>query len=479
MKLPPSIARRSWKTPAAHFALLFSCALFSPNFAADSPSPAPAAAADATAPTDSAVYVKAQQASPGPLVGDDLKKRILQLWSDEPAYVRFFNDKTHAKKAAKIQSMVTPVPPLVTAIPGKENVTVSVSLIVDETGGVEAARVLESSDPRYNQSAIDAVLQWRFFPAEGEHGFMKSFFVVPITFAGERAEDLAIRLAVLRPQRVLQSGIDLRPRQTPPPPPTWEWSFGIQLQGPGAADVKAGRIIINHATDDTGADLQSAQEPTFYHPAVGSISTDDLVRTPFPPLNFSVAGVTPTAKKILSVEGVIELVIPRLDPTGAKAVIENVSTKIGSPVVSDALSAAGVTLVMYDKVTCDRYLADKGAAGGPEDYDSGDLFGVRPAWMPAARVKSEVSERDLAIGISDPQGKLIGLEFQTADGKPLRYDHNGWYHSSKDSGKRFDVYNLGPKIPADVKLVCWLITPRSLFKIPLKLAELPLPASGH
>jgi TonB family protein len=472
MKLPLWLARRpsraTGRHPISSLILLFCSALLFSRLAADSPPPAPAGDAGIHAPTDSAAYVKAQQSSPGHLVGNDLINRILQLWSDEPAYVRFFNDKTHAKKAARVQSTVAPVPPLVPAIPGKENVTVAVSFIVDETGGVEAARVLESSDPRFNQPAIDAVLQWRFFPAEGEQGFMKSSFVVPIKFAGQQAEDLAIRLADSRPSRVVNSGIDLRPQQTPPPPPTLEWAFDVQLQGPGAADVKAGRIIISHATDDTGAELQSAQKPTFYHPAVGSISSDDLVRTPFPPLNFSVGGVNPTAKKILAVEGVIELVIPRLDPTGAKAVIENVPAKIGSPVTSDALSAAGITLVMYDKLTCDRYRADKNAAGGPKDYDSGDLFGVRPSWMPAPRSNLKVSERDLAIGISDPQGKLIGLEFQTADGKPLRYDHNGWYHSADTDPptKRFDVYNLG-NIPADAKLVCWLITPRSLFKMPL------------
>ena len=478
----PALGRQFGFRSPGNILLLCGCALFSPGLSADSPPSALPAAASSTAPTDSAAYVKAQQAAPARLAGDDLKKRIFLLWADEPAYVRLYNDKTHAKKAAKIQSMVPPVPPLVTAIPGKEDVTVSVSFIVDETGGVEAARVLESDDPRYNQSAIDAVLQWRFFPAEGEQGFMKSFFLVPIAFKGERAEDLAIRLAVGRPSRVLGGAIGFGPAQSPPPPPTWTWSFGVQLQGPGAADVKAGRIILNHATDDTGAELPSAQNPTFYHPAVGSISSDDLVRTPFPPLNFSVTGANPAAKKILAVEGMVELVIPRLDPAGAKAVIENVPAKIGSPVASDALWAAGVTLVIYDKVACDRYLADKNAAGGPRDYDSGDLFGPRPAWAPPRIGPAPaMTETDLAIGISDPQGKLIGFEFQTADGRPLRYDHNGWYHSADTDPpkKRLDVYRLESKVPADAQLVCWLITPRSLFKMPLKLAELPLPDSGH
>jgi len=451
MKLPRSIVRRP--TSAARrrlphsLALLVSCVLLTTRLAAGS--------------------------------GEDTKKKLNELWSDTPAYLRLLNDPGHAKKPARIQSTVLPVPPLVTAIPGKPKITVMVSFIVDETGGVEAARVLESDDPRHNQSALDAVLQWRFFPAEGEKGFVKSTFIVPIEFKGERAEDIAIHLQVSGPQRIMSSGFNLRPPSEPRPPPTSDWGFAVQLQGPGAKDVKAGRIIIAHAVDDRGAELHSTLNPIFYHPGVGSVSAEDMVRAPFPPLQFSVGGVSPDAKKIMAVEGTIELVIPRLDPTGAKAVIESFPAKIGSPVKSDALAAAGVTLILYDKATCDRYLADKTALGGPAEYDGGDLFGVRPKWMPPRRSKLEVSANDLAVGISDPKGNLISLEFQTADGKAMRYDHNGWYHSGQEPGKRFDVYTLGSRLPADGKLVCWLVTDRSLFKIPLKIAELPLPDPAH
>jgi len=465
MKLLHRLPRRP---PGATVPLL-TCAAFAISFAADAPPP-----------TDGEAYVKDGHQSAGHPVGGDQRQKILELWSDTPAYAALFKDPAHAKKPAKIQSTVAPVPPLVAATPGKANATVTVSFIVDEAGGVEAARVLESEDPRYNQSAIDAVRQWRFFPAEGAKGFVKSYFVVPIVFQGAPAEELAIRLAVGRPSRVLHSGIDLRPQPTPPPPLTHEWTFDVQLQGPGAKDVKAGRITITHAMDDTGSMLTSTQVPTYYHPAVGSISADDLVRTPLPPLNITVAGADPAAKTILAVEGLVELVIPRLDPAGANAVIENLPAHIGSALKSETLAAAGVTIVLYDKATCDRYLADKAALGGPRDFDSGNLFGNQPAWMPAPRSNGGVTESDLAIGISDPQGKLIGFEFQTVDGKPLTYDHNGWYHSADTDPpkKRFDVYRLGPHIPTNAKLVCWLITPRSLFKMPLKLAELPLPGSG-
>jgi len=83
---------------------------------------------------------------------------------------------------------------------------------------------------------------------------------------------------------------------------------------------------------------------------------------------------------------------------------------------------------------------------------------------------------DIAVGIEDPQGKLVGLEFQTAGGQPLYYDHNGFYHSSENGdgrGKRFDIYHL--KLPKDAKLVCWLLTSKSLISVPFKLTHLALP----
>src|ERR1019366_2358146 len=217
---------------------------------------------------------------------------------------------------------------------------------------------------------------------------MKSSFVVPVNFKGERAEDMAINLAVHPPSFSVRSGpMIILPGQPviPESQRTREANVRIDLQGPGAADVKAGRIFIAHATDDFGAELHSSGQPTFYHPAVGSISAEDFIRTPVTALGFSVGGIPHAAKMIEAVNGEIELVIPRLDPAGATAVIENVSTKIGSPVQSPALNAAGVTIVVYDKPTCDRYLADKGAAGGPQEYDVGPLFGPRQPWYQPIR----------------------------------------------------------------------------------------------
>ena len=83
MKLPLSIVRRPWITSSTRFGLLFGGAVFSAGLAADSPAPA----ANTIVPTEDAAYVKAGQTSPGHVASDGQKKRIIQLWSDTPAYV--------------------------------------------------------------------------------------------------------------------------------------------------------------------------------------------------------------------------------------------------------------------------------------------------------------------------------------------------------------------------------------------------------
>jgi hypothetical protein len=87
------------------------------------------------------------------------------------------------------------------------------------------------------------------------------------------------------------------------------------------------------------------------------------------------------------------------------------------------------------------------------------------------------------VGISDPHGHLLGVEFRTKDGRPLRYNHNGNYHSSGMPGKperRFDVYDPGVPLPPDAQLVCWVATSRALVTVPFHFTDvslLPAPKS--
>lgn len=60
---------------------------------------------------------------------------------------------------------------------------VSVSIVVNEKGEVQDAKVEKSSNPGFDQAAIDAVSKWKFKPAKkaGEPVAVK--VVVPVKFA--------------------------------------------------------------------------------------------------------------------------------------------------------------------------------------------------------------------------------------------------------------------------------------------------------
>jgi TonB family protein len=397
-------------------------------------------------------------------------QRMVALWSDIPAYHEILTSKSSGprKNAALISSFV-PTPPF--PLPPGKSVSVNVSLAISPTGKVEAARVLDSTDPRFNQAAVDAALRWLFHPAFGEAGPRLSFVVAPMVFVGNADAQpvpppihIGIALAPLT-----QSNIR-NPREP-------QGSFYFTNEN--AKFVRAARVVITRAEDDAGQSLPFSSRGNFYVTAVGSVSSNDYIRNAPPSLSFSLGEPAATATKVRLLEGVIEFVIPDRDPN-ATVSIEKVATTLGSPIQSAALAAQGITLVLFDQKAADRFIASQPTLpGGPADYDSGPLFRAPSQTPPTANpsalyTKEKLSTGDLAVGIDDPQGHLVGLEFQTADGQPLHYNHNGWYHSSNSTGKRLDVYAV--TLPPDAKMICWLVTERSLQKSAFIFTDIPLPA---
>ena len=389
---------------------------------------------------------------------------VSQLWSDHPEYIAELRRQNSLTKPPRFVSNAPPIFPSQFQI--TQPVTVMVSFAIGVNGGVEEARVLQSSDSRFDQAALAAVLLWKFLPAENAGGPVRSIIQVPVVFQPPGSPGL-------RP-----IGMNFTPLTYQRGDQAHALSGSIQLTGAGSTDVKAGRVIITAAQDDTGKDLRQINQPSFYHPSVGRSSDAVLSGVETPWLNFSLSTPASEARTIAVLEGVVELVIPAADPA-ATARFEALPQKIAAPLISPLFRQAGVTVVLFDKATCDRYRAagPGGAAGGPADYDVGPFFGAQPPGVPDAVFrKFAMEESDWAIGIDDPQGRLINLEFETVEGGPLIYNHNGQYHSGGFPGKRFAIYHFNAKLPDSAILVCWLITPQSLIKTPFKLANLPLPS---
>lgn len=297
-------------------------------------------------------------------VQPSIQQRLKELWSDNPEYAAAYAQSAFTKKPEPV-TQAPPVPPLF--LTPEMKVSTGVAFIVDESGTVIAARVLESTDPRFNQAAIDSVLKWTYTPAENNGQPVKSFLYIQVNFNGRPPqEQLAIRFQVNAPR------YDIRGRDIYVP---------IQITGPGSSHVRGARFRLIRASDDTGAELTSALAPSFFRAAVGSSSPEDYVRTSVPSLSIALSNLAPDAKFIRSLEGAVEFVFPLADP-GSTVRLHGIIDQLGSPLQTPALKEAGISLIVYDRENAEKGQVLPDGSGGPQDFDTGPLFGKMPPGLP-------------------------------------------------------------------------------------------------
>lgn len=117
--------------------------------------------------------------------GTELKNRLLRLWVDRPECIQILT-RDHAPET--LPRLISSIPPSYPTVPFLANVKarVVVTFVVSDSGKVEEARVYESSDSRFDESALDAVRQWRFLPAIMSGRPTKEIITIPMEFGGRR-----------------------------------------------------------------------------------------------------------------------------------------------------------------------------------------------------------------------------------------------------------------------------------------------------
>ena len=80
----------------------------------------------------------------------------------------------------------------------------------------------------------------------------------------------------------------------------------------------------------------------------------------------------------------------------------------------------------------------------------------------------EVSENSVILNVTDPDSKVVDVEFTDASGGPLRSG------SSMKTGD-IRVFEFEKPMPRDAKLTVYLATPKALWKASFKLQDIALP----
>jgi TonB family protein len=104
----------------------------------------------------------------------------IRLWHDQPQYAALVDAPPPLKRMRMI-SASAPTYPLGLRL-AHINARVIVSFVVGADGRVEDARVLESSDSRFNDSALEAMRRFTFIPAEGVSGPTREIAMQPLNF---------------------------------------------------------------------------------------------------------------------------------------------------------------------------------------------------------------------------------------------------------------------------------------------------------
>ena len=381
---------------------------------------------------------------------------LVAQWADLPDYAHLLNGDLKYRVPPRLVSGEPPDAPDFLAT-GK-TATVQVVVAIDERGAVAAARVARSDDRRLDAATVAAIQTWKFSPAEDAIGPVKALIRLPLQFEGPPRDEqnaLAINLGPFAYD-------DARK----------EISAPILLTGPAVTDVKAARTRVASAVDDTGAEL-CLDSPLLNFPL--PIASNAKRTSTLPAFGVSLRPPATGATKLRELNGTLEVVIPSLDPE-AVVQIDQLPAKLGQTVSSPALAAAGITIIVMDRRGSVRALTDPDDASGARAFLTNVTGKSLTVWKNPAGI-SRMNDRDIALAIHDPHGRLAGVEFQTMYGSTLAYNRNGWSHYSIAAGKRFSIYRLNAKLSDEIKLMCWLVTPKSLASYPLHVANVPLPAA--
>jgi hypothetical protein len=249
-------------------------------------------------------------------------------------------------------------------------------------------------------------------------------------------------------------------------------SVGIVLKGSGLADVKAVRVKVKSAKDDTGTVL--------YKPEKDEKPKDfeeyEANRQPGPELRL----LSPSRDaSTVDVAGEVELFIPARDPN-TKQRFEAFLGGLDKPIASTALKSAKVEITPLsageyktrqekNRPTKEQIVAE-GKKHGASDAEIQQALSLMEA---IGSLSGEApSENSVLLETKDPEGRIIAIDIVRPDGAELQAPSRG---STGGRELKMVKIDLSEKPPADAALVVTLRTAKSLVTVPLDLRGVALP----
>jgi hypothetical protein len=233
----------------------------------------------------------------------------------------------------------------------------------------------------------------------------------------------------------------------------------LKLLGDDAASVRGIRTAVRTAVDDTGRNLLSGEKKGGDFEAVDAGGQAEVT--------LKLKNPARKATVIKEIAGDLELFMPDQDP-GAAVVVEGILKTGASPLDSQALKEAGVSVTVLTKKDYEalRKAEEKKAK------EQAEKQGLEEAAMKMLEglfgSLFQVGENDLVLKVDDPSAKVIQIEAADAGGARI----NSYGRMKSDD---LVILNYGEPLPPDARLRIFLKTEKSVVSVPLKLTDVVLP----
>ena len=253
----------------------------------------------------------------------------------------------------------------------------------------------------------------------------------------------------------------------------------LKISGDALTGAKGIRISVSKALDDTGKNLIKEEKQGKRFEEIDANSQGETK------IEIELKSPERRAMTVQEVAGNVEIYAPAKDPRSIVAVPAFMKI-VGKPIVSPALKAAGIEVIIWTKEIFEARKKAEEARLKKEMEDkakkveqSGKLEdalellgeGLAKAFGSMFSSFAEMDENDIAFNVTDAGSKLISIDIEDDKGKVI--GNNGRMTIGGDP--RTIIYNFKEKLPATARIRLYILTPRSVTTVPFKLSAVPLP----
>jgi hypothetical protein len=241
----------------------------------------------------------------------------------------------------------------------------------------------------------------------------------------------------------------------------------VEVKFTGDAAIDAGsvrQVRVLEAVDEVGRDLKPAKDENDSHSmsmsgrSGGTLKAEVKLRNP-----------SRNATTIKLLKGEVELFSPT-EANGAIIRIKDVLKHPAEPILHETLKKNNVVLMYLTKESYEakkKEIEAQQSAGGNAGENVGAAFGELFKGMFGGMMSSG-SKDAIQLYMKDPDKRIMELEFQDGNGKPLKTS-GSW------SSNEFKQTNLNAPPPADTQLMIKLAVPEAVKVLPFELKDIALP----